>query len=303
MNGVYYGIDGGGLRCRLAVWDGQRQQIWQDEGESANVYEVGFEKASSSVRRILERALQAPALEGTVPKALCFGSAGMRRRAEQERWNALFDRLFPEPVPRLLATDAEIMLVGSLGEPTGLGLFAGIGSICMGRNEEGKTVRAGGMGTALGDEGSAWWIAREAVRRTLRSIEGRDLPTEMGKTIRAFFHLDSMQDCIAYFNDKRLSKASVAEFAPFVSSAAKQGDPLARAIVEEGAAELAELVKSVESRLGGTFLHRITLSGTLLEHDKMIRTLFLEKLPPSLVVCPNRGTGLDGAGILAFTLA
>jgi N-acetylglucosamine kinase-like BadF-type ATPase len=303
MDGFYLGLDGGGPKCRLAAWDENREQIYRDEGESANVYAVGFERASANVQALLEACSRAPALARKRPKALCFGSAGLARKTERERWKAFFDRFYREPFPRLLSSDAELMLAGSLHEPTGLGLFAGTGAICMGRNEDGELVRSGGMGSMLGDEGSAWWIAREAARRTLRSIEDRDLPTTMDKTIRSFFHLRSMADCIAFFNDKDLPKTTVASFAPYVSAAAEQGDLLAQAIVGEAADELAKLVRSVESRLGGTFLHRITLNGSVLEQDKTIRKLFLGKLPSTLVVCPNKGTALDGAGILAFTLA
>ncbi|AEV28780.1 putative N-acetylglucosamine kinase [Sphaerochaeta pleomorpha str. Grapes] len=302
MKGLFYGLDGGGTRCRLAIWDENKRLIYKDEGESSNVYAVGFEQAKSNVRSLLEKAAKNPLVEVSKIRALCFGSAGLARDTERSRWLSFFESQFPEPIALLLCTDAEIMLAGSLNEPTGIGLIAGTGSICIGRNEDGVVVRAGGMGTALGDEGSAWWIAKEAVRRTLRSKENRDLPTTMETTIHAFFHLESLYDCIPFFNDKSLTKSAVAEFAPFVSVAAEQGDQLALAILEEAATELASLVNSVESRLGGQFLHRITLGGGVLEHDKLIRKLFLEKLTPTLIVCPSRGTALDGAGILAFSL-
>jgi N-acetylglucosamine kinase-like BadF-type ATPase len=302
MKGLYYGLDGGGTRCRLAIWDENKQLLYKDEGESSNVYAVGFEQAKSNVRALLEKAAKDPLLENSEILALCFGSAGLGRETEKARWLSFFESQGTKPFPKLLCSDAEIMLAGSLNEPTGIGLIAGTGSICIGRNEEGITVRAGGMGTALGDEGSAWWIAKEAVRRTLRSKENRDLPTTMESTIHAFFHLESLYDCIPFFNNKNLTKAAVAEFAPFVSVAASQNDPLAQAILEEAATELASLVISVESRLGGKFLHRLTLGGGVLDNDKTIRKQFLEKLPPSLVVCPNRGTALEGAGILAFSL-
>jgi N-acetylglucosamine kinase-like BadF-type ATPase len=302
MKSVYYGLDGGGTRCRLAIWDERKQLIYKDEGESSNIYAVGFEQAKANVKTLLEKAANDPISENTEIRALCFGSAGLARETERNRWLDFFNAQFSPDFPMLLCSDAEIMLAGSLNEPTGIGLIAGTGSICMGRNEEGVTIRAGGMGTALGDEGSAWWIAKEAVRRTLKSKENRDLPTTMDKTIHAFFHLESLYDCIPFFNNKNLLKATVAEFAPFVTVAAEHGDVLAQAIIEEAATELVLLVESVASRLGDNYLHRLTLGGGVLEQDKTIRKLFLEKLPPYLVVCPNRGTALDGAGILAFSL-
>ncbi|WP_320127584.1 BadF/BadG/BcrA/BcrD ATPase family protein [uncultured Sphaerochaeta sp.] len=302
MKGIYYGLDGGGTRCRLAIWDENKQMIYNDEGESSNAYAVGFEQAKANVKSLLDKAAQDPISKDCKILSLCFGSAGLARENERKRWETFFQTIFQNRFPLLLCSDAEIMLAGSLKEPTGIGLIAGTGSICIGRNEEGITIRSGGMGTVLGDEGSAWWIAKEAVRRTLKSLENRDLPTTLGNPIKAFFHLESIFDSITFFNDKNLPKKVLAEFAPFVSAAAEQGDALALEIIGEAVSELIELVESVESRLGENFLHRLTLGGGVLEHDKFIRKLFLAKVPPTLIVCPNRGNALDGAGILAFSL-
>lgn len=47
---------------------------------------------------------------------------------------------------------------------TGIVLNAGTGSIAYGKNEKGKTARAGGFGPLIGDEGSAFWIGRELLK-------------------------------------------------------------------------------------------------------------------------------------------
>ena len=300
MKGLFYGIDGGATRCRLAIWDADKHLVYQDEGESSNSYAVGFEQASKHVISLLEKAKESPSIAALPILGFCFGSAGLSRNSEKEKWKTVFDAFFLETFPRLLVSDAEILLAGSHQDPTGLCLIAGTGSICLGRNLEGSTVRSGGMGTGLGDEGSAWWIAHEAVRRTLKSRENRDVKTNMEATIHSFFHLGGFDDCIPFFNDKNLTKAAVAEFAPFVTTFANQGDVLAKAIIEEAVDELVLLVLSVEARLTGTFHHRLTLAGGVLEHDKTIRNLFLKKLPSSIVVCPNKGTALEGALILAY---
>ncbi len=35
----------------------------------------------------------------------------------------------------------------------------------------------------LSDEGSAWWIGDQAIKRTLRSFDTRDLKTDMAKDL------------------------------------------------------------------------------------------------------------------------
>ncbi|MDT4762143.1 N-acetylglucosamine kinase [Sphaerochaeta sp. PS] len=300
MKGIYYGLDGGGTRCRLAIWNEEKQIIYQDEGASSNPYAVGFEQAAKNVLLLLDKARGQQILQGMSIKAFCFGSAGLARQVEQAKWKAVFDSYFMEDFPRVLVSDAEILLTGSHLDVSGIALIAGTGSICMGRNDRGETVRSGGLGSALGDEGSAWWIAIQAVRRTLRSKEGRDLETTMDGTIRSFFHLGDLQECVPFFNDKNLAKATVAQFAPYVTSFADKGDPLAKAILKEAAEELVHLVISVQSRLAMPFRQRLTLAGGVLEQDKTIRALFLKGLPSEIVVCPTKGTALEGALVLAY---
>src|ERR671922_279575 len=50
------------------------------------------------------------------------------------------------------------------GRPGAL-LLAGTGSIVLGRDARGRLVRAGGLGPLIGDEGSAFWLGREWLRR------------------------------------------------------------------------------------------------------------------------------------------
>ncbi len=45
-------------------------------------------------------------------------------------------------------------LFGGIGQPVGIVVAAGTGSIVFGRNHEGHTKRVGGWGYILGDEGS-----------------------------------------------------------------------------------------------------------------------------------------------------
>jgi len=300
MKGLYYALDGGGTRCRLAIWNEEKQIVYQDEGASSNPYAVGFERAKKNVLALLDTAKAQQSFETMPIKGFCFGSAGLARRQEQIKWKAIFDEYFKTSFPRILASDAEILLTGSHMAISGLGLIAGTGSICIGRNEEGKMVRSGGLGSALGDEGSAWWIAMQAVQRTLRSKEKRDIETSMDKTIRSFFHLEDWQDCVPFFNDKNLTKAVVADFAPYVTSYANKGDLLAKAILSEAAEELVKLVISVQERMEQPFKSHLTLAGGVLEHDNTIRSLFLKRLPSDIVVCPTKGTALEGALLLAY---
>ena len=60
-----------------------------------------------------------------------------------------------------------------------MALVAGTGSVAYGRNAAGKTARAGGWGYLAGDEGSAYWIGREALAALALALDGRGPPTAL----------------------------------------------------------------------------------------------------------------------------
>lgn len=62
-------------------------------------------------------------------------------------------------------SDVELAHRAALGGKPGIVILAGTGSVAFGRAASGKAARAGGWGPLLGDEGSAFWIGREALKR------------------------------------------------------------------------------------------------------------------------------------------
>jgi len=61
-------------------------------------------------------------------------------------------------------SDIELAHTLIFGKGPGITLNAGTGSIAFGRNPQGKTARAGGLGPLLSDEGSSLWIGKEALK-------------------------------------------------------------------------------------------------------------------------------------------
>ena len=302
MDGIYLGMDGGGTRCRLAVWDADKNLIYEQTGESSNPYAVGMLEAQKHVKQLLQLSLKDKLFEQKTMLGFCFGSAGLGRKEEHEKWEAFFADEFPHLVPRLLVSDACLLLAGSHLEPTGLCLISGTGSICLGRNQTGIEVRSGGLGTALGDEGSGWWIAHEAIRRCYRSSEGRDLPTSLVPVVLSFYGFSSLSEGIPFFNDRSRTKAEIAAFATEVGKAAHDGDELALSIYNEAADELVELVGSVQRRLPPPYPKRLSLAGGVLEADPLLRSMVCKRLDVRLDISLPKAGALQGSLILASKL-
>ena len=121
--------------------------------------------------------------------------------------------------------DVEAAFLGALGDHPGVLILAGTGSIVLGRNRRGRWARAGGLGPLLGDEGSAFWIGREWLRRSVGSSEGLGRARKLARSPHAV--------------------ARIAALAPGVLRKARAGHRGAREIVAAAQRHLATLARRV----------------------------------------------------------
>lgn len=295
MSRLGFGIDGGGTRSRLCVfqWETGRE-LGRFTGGSTNQYSVGPQAALANIEALLRSAgIPLESLAGG-----CLGSAGLSRPGERKLYGDFFQKLLPG-CPVYLCNDGEILLVGGLQSPQGYSLIGGTGSLALGRSADGRLVRAGGLGYMLGDEGSALWIGWQAINRSLRSREGRDLETGLLPLLAAHFHLARPEDFVAMMH-QRFDKATIASAARLVLERADT-DPLAGDIAAQAVKELTLLLGSVLRRLP-LENPRAALSGGVIENSPWIQRRLLQSLKdafPRLQTVLGAGDAVKGACLLA----
>jgi N-acetylglucosamine kinase-like BadF-type ATPase len=210
------GVDVGGTWIRVLAMAGGRRAA-EVAVRGTDVPEVGTFLRTVWRRRGWNRARVA---------ALVVGSRGIWTPSERR---ALAARLRPLARRVDVYSDAQIALLGALGEAPGVVVLSGTGSIAIGRDARGGWARAGGFGPLLGDEGSAFWLGREWLRAT---TQGEDF-----MPARRFVRGPH-------------AVARIAALAPRVVARARRGDPRARLVVAEGQRQLAGLAVAVVRRLG-----------------------------------------------------
>ncbi|GHT64925.1 N-acetylglucosamine kinase [Spirochaetia bacterium] len=297
----YFGIDGGGTHSRLALINGAGEILARTEAGSTNIYSVKKEEVFENLSGLLKDALRESGLKKEAIAAGCLGSAGLGREGERKIFREFFDVILSPETPVKLCTDGEILLCGGLGSLEGYCLIAGTGSVAWGRSADGRLVRSGGLGYMLGDEGAAAWIGRTAIARSLRSLEGRDLPTAMMPVILEACKREQAPELIQYVHHDA-DKAQIAALAPVVTAAARNGDPLALDILNTGAAELVLLVRSVREQSPWIKNQALVLAGGVIEHDEILTRILRESLSkefPRLSVGSPKGSALEGACMLA----
>jgi N-acetylglucosamine kinase-like BadF-type ATPase len=291
----FFGLDGGGTQSRLAVCDSTGTILKEVYGGTTNLYTGKSEQVALNLKALFSQVEQYFPFAGG-----CIGSAGLGREREKVLFRDMLSTLLPT-VPVYFCSDGEILLVGGLAGLEGYALISGTGSLALSRSSDGSLKRAGGYGYLLGDEGSAYWIAHQALMRSLRSLENRDLNTRMLPSLLEGCSLSKAEDLIAYVHHQAI-KADIAKLAPLVTVFAKEGDPLANDILQCAAKELVSLVVSVQNP--AITAKELVLAGGVLEKDPLVRPLFIQALRealPELQIIKARGSALQGACLLART--
>jgi N-acetylglucosamine kinase-like BadF-type ATPase len=139
-------------------------------------------------------------------------------------------------------------------------IISGTGSIAYGRDSRGRAARAGGWGSVLSDEGSAYWIGHQALRAVMRQADGRGPATELTPLVLASFGRARAEDLVRDVYASDFEPSAMASLASVVQQAADAEDVVARSIIDAGARELGIAAGSVADQLGLAAC-RVILSG------------------------------------------
>ena len=240
------GLDGGGSKTALCCIDGGGNIICRDSFGQMNINGMDRPAVNKTLAdaagRIAEMQSSGAACAGMTiatagisnPECHSIIETGLRAAG----YRGSFD----------LRGDHEAALHGAVGR-VGLVLIAGTGSICFGRDEGGRTARAGGWGYLLDDEGGGYALGRDILKAVLRAADGRAKPTALTGAVYRQFSVQMPEDLIRVAYDPALGKANIAGLAPLLQEAADDGDAAAKGIADHAAAELAALCAAVVDKL------------------------------------------------------
>lgn len=276
------GIDAGGTKTVCLLADAEGRVRASARGPGANLQSQGELEVEKVLHEVMESVL---AGEHTPPAAICLGIAGVDRPHDNAIIGGIMRRI-GHKAPVLVVNDALVALVAGAGDDgPAIVLIAGTGSICYGRDGEGRAARSGGWGYILGDEGSGWWIGREALAAVMRGGDGRGPATLLESRVLQHFGAARISDLVheVYYRD--IGRRAVAGLSGVVQSAADDGDVVARQILASAADELALAVRSVATRLQMRGLQfPLVLSGSLF---RMVPTLLSDALVRLAEVAPR----------------
>lgn len=242
------GIDAGGTKTVCYLADEHANIIAESRGAGANLKAAGERGVEAILRQVIEETRGRSTGE---LGAVCLGMAGVDRPQEANAVRRILERI---AVTRhlVVVNDALVALEAGAPDQAAIVVISGTGSIAYGRDHRGRAARSGGWGYVLADEGSGYWLGRQALQAVMREADGRGPETSLTRRLLAHYHVVRAPDLgrAVYAGD--LQPAAIARLATEVQGAADDGDPVANRIITQGAAELATAVLSVAHRLDMT---------------------------------------------------
>ena len=269
---LYLGIDAGGTKTECALSNGA-ELLGQATGESCKLARVGREKARENLHSVIQRACESARVLTRDVQHVCVGMAGASL-PEAVSWAQDTVREIIPNATIYVAGDHIIAHRAAFGTSHGVLVVSGTGSIAFGRNPAGATARAGGWGPNVSDEGSGFWVGREAV---VSALHAYDLGSSNG-----ILSLIAQAWKVAPEEVVRVANSAEPRFADLsttVAAAAERGDVAAADIINRAGQALAVLANAVIRRLwpqGGVV--PVGLAGGVLQGSTLVRSTFKEAM-------------------------
>jgi N-acetylglucosamine kinase-like BadF-type ATPase len=263
---------------------------------SVKLMRVGETEASTRLQAMLSEVAHAADIDLRNVSQTCIGIAGFTIEAVREWVTREIGKTVGGNLT--LVGDQEIALDGAFHGGPGILIIAGTGSSIVGRADDGAMYHAGGWGPALGDEGSGFWIAQEALRAGFWAYD-RGVATTLLTEIGDFWGTKSLGEIVEKANER--PGPDFPALTPIVVRCANAGDELAAAVLERAGVELAEQVALVALKMKESHSQptiEAAYTGSVLEHIPQIRSAMIAALKtssPTVKVREGAVDSLEGA--------
>lgn len=297
------GIDGGGTRTVCVISDAQGRLLSRGTGGSSNFLTVGEEEAERSIRTAIQTGLERCGVEIPRFKVAYLGMAGAGRPSGVKAIRRIMKAL--DVADKIVVdTDAAIALAGATACSPGAVVISGTGSIAFGINKSRKTMRVGGWGSLLGDEGSGYDIGRRGLTAALRAHDGRGEATVLLQKFLGHLGVRSVDELVdrIYLSGPKIDE--IASFSRLIVEAARDGDAVSRKIMRDAAEELSTAAVTLIGQLNmEDYEFEVSLIGGMFRVDDLIASPVrhnIKSFAPKCQIISPRFEPAVGAVLLAL---
>ncbi|MED2806420.1 BadF/BadG/BcrA/BcrD ATPase family protein [Bacillus thuringiensis] len=249
------GVDGGGTKTEAIAFDKDGNELVRATSGFGNIL-IDFEEALVHIMEAINQC-QKSLINGHCI-CVCLGLAGISGANTNELTLRLKKKYGTEIE---IFNDAMIAHAAALKGKDGILTIGGTGAICIGKKGE-VYEYSGGWGHILGDEGSGYWIALQALKKMAIQFDQGISLCPLSLNIQSQFQLltPSHIKSLVYTS----SKDKIAAIAPLVIQAARNGNDDAHEIIMRAGKELARIAVDVYNKMQFKRSTPIAVSGSIL---------------------------------------
>lgn len=246
----FIGIDGGGTKTACMIGDGLGNVLAVCYGASSSIKSNSREVVQEVLLSLIQQVLALSNSTESQLEGVFLGLAGADRPEDKVQILSLLEGKLPDSVVITLHNDAITALsAGTWGE-AGIVLISGTGSIAYGFVPEASiSVRVGGWGYMLGDEGSGFSMSQHALIAVMKQHDGRGPHTKLTSYILDQLSLTDPNQIVTYVYGQANIRTAIAVLSKVVLQAAKEDDEVALEIVDQAVKELAQIAITAKTRL------------------------------------------------------
>lgn len=269
------GVDGGGTKTEASAYDSNGKVMITTIKGFANLLnnkEIALNNIVNSIKEIVDKFGKSE-LSGVY-----LGIAGAE---VGENAKIISDNIKRElKIDSVVMNDAEMALKAMLKGKDGILTIAGTGSVAFGIHNN-VTSRCGGWGNLLGDEGSGYCIAIDAIKRMIFEEEYSISQSELTKNIMRNLKINSVSEITNFVYSS--TKDEIASLTPIVADLSEAGDEVARKILISEGMKIAKTVENLYKKLQFESCS-IALAGSVLRKVKVLSKTFEDYLRANIVV-------------------
>lgn len=243
------GLDGGGTKTIAALSDKNGKILKKGKSGSSNFRNIGIKKATENIVEAIKKSAGKNEIKNTsvIFLGLPCVEEEFKEKKDKIKREILKDSLFSSFRGKMIIeSDQLVGFRAATEKKEGILLNAGTGAVACGWRK-GKEAKIDGWGY-LSEEGSAFWVGKEALTYVFKQIDGRKKETFFKELIFKELKIKNKEELIEkiYLNDfhKILSSLSI-----LVSEAAEKKDKIAKEILRKAAEGLSLSAKTAIEKL------------------------------------------------------
>jgi N-acetylglucosamine kinase-like BadF-type ATPase len=239
----FLGIDVGGSKTHALIADEEGQACGFGKAGGGNHEGVGYDGLSAAMQTATRQALAQAGISPLQIAGAGFGLGGYDWASELPPTLEAIRPLGIDNAAVEVVNDAMIGLVAGAKEGWGLGVVAGSGCNCWGRNRQHKYGNVTGMGYFMGEGAGAGELVSEAVRRVSRAWSRRGPATQLTEVFCELVGVKTATELIEALTQDRFELRGRA--APLIFKTAENGDAVACDLIRWAGKGLADLAAGV----------------------------------------------------------